>query len=133
MPGREQFRQHSSADAAISRVTLFELEYGAQKSQHIQRAQEALARFLSPFTLLEIDHFTATKAAVIRAKLKKNSTPIGPYNLLIAVLALVVERHRIVVKRFRGDIDLTWPHYCAIIHPHKFKYRERSYAGPWLR
>lgn len=83
----ERFKQHSPEDVAISTVTLFELEYGAQKSQHIQRTQEALARFLTPLTLLDVDHPAATEAAVIRAKLEKNGTPIGPYDLLIAGVA----------------------------------------------
>ena len=83
----ERFRQHSPEDVAISTVTLFELEYGAQKSQYIQRAQEALARFLIPLALLDVDHLAATEAAVIRAKLEKNGTPIGPYDLLIAGVA----------------------------------------------
>lgn len=83
----ERFKQHSPEDVAISTVTLFELEYGAQKSQYIQRTQEALARFLIPLTLLDVDHPAAAEAAVIRAKLEKNGTPIGPCDLLIAGLA----------------------------------------------
>lgn len=83
----ERFRQHSPEDVAISTVTLFELEYGAQKSHYSQRAQEALARFLIPLALVDVDHLAATEAAAIRAKLEKNGTPIGPYDLLIAGVA----------------------------------------------
>ncbi len=83
----EKFRQHSPLNVAISTVTLFELEYGAQKSQRIKRTQEALAKFLLPLILLDVDRPAAIDAAVIRAKLERNGTPIGPYDLLIAGLA----------------------------------------------
>lgn len=83
----EQFRQHTPEDVAISTITLFELFYGAQKSQHIQRTQEALAAFILPLTLLDVDGLAAAEAAVIRARLEKIGTPIGPYDLLIAGLA----------------------------------------------
>jgi tRNA(fMet)-specific endonuclease VapC len=83
----DQFRQHPLQDVAISTITLFELEYGAQKSQQIKRTQKALARFFLPLTILDIDRPAAADAAIIRAKLERNGTPIGPYDLLIAGLA----------------------------------------------
>ena len=83
----EQFRQHPPQDVAISTITLFELEYGVQKSQQIQRTQDALARFLLPLTILDIDRPAAADAAAIRASLERKGTPIGPYDLLIAGLA----------------------------------------------
>lgn len=83
----ERFRQHSPEEVAISTITLFELEFGVQKSQHMQRTKDALARFILPLTLLDIDPPAATEAAVIRAKLERKGTPIGPYDLLIAGLA----------------------------------------------
>ena len=82
-----QFRRHAPQDVAISTITLFELEYGVQKSQHRQRSHDALARFLLPLTLLDLDPPAAADAAVIRASLEKKGTPIGPYDLLIAGLA----------------------------------------------
>jgi tRNA(fMet)-specific endonuclease VapC len=81
------YRQHSPEEVAISTITLFELEYGVQKSQHMQRTQDALARFILPLTLLDIDPHAATEAAAIRAKLERKGTPIGPYDLLITGLA----------------------------------------------
>ncbi|OGQ85326.1 MAG: hypothetical protein A2512_06215 [Deltaproteobacteria bacterium RIFOXYD12_FULL_56_24] len=82
-----QFRQHSPQDVAISTITLFELEYGVEKSQYRQRSQDALAKFLLPLNLLDLDRFAAADAAVIRAELEKKGLPIGPYDLLIAGLA----------------------------------------------
>lgn len=82
-----QFRQHSPLDVAISTITLFELEYGAEKSQYRQRSQDALAKFLLPLNLLDLDRSAAADAAVIRAELERKGLPIGPYDLLIAGLA----------------------------------------------
>lgn len=83
----EQFSRHSPLDVAIATITLFELEYGVQKSQYIQASQDALARFLLPLTILDVDTQAAANAAIIRAQLEKKGTPIGPYDLLIAGLA----------------------------------------------
>ena len=83
----EQFRQHSPQDVAISIITLFELEYGVEKSQYRQRSQDALTRFLLPLNLIDMDRPSATEAASIRADLERKGMPIGPYDLLIAGLA----------------------------------------------
>jgi tRNA(fMet)-specific endonuclease VapC len=99
----EKFRQHSPEDVAISTITLFELEYGAQRSQHVQRTQNALARFILPLTLLDIDPPAAVEAAVIRAKLERKGTPIGPYDLLIAGLAR--SRNVTLVTNNTGEFD----------------------------
>jgi len=83
----ERFRQHSPQDVAISTITLFELEYGAEKSQYPQRSKDALAKFLLPLNLINLDRSSAIEAAIIRARLEKKGMPIGPYDLLIAGLA----------------------------------------------
>ena len=66
---------------------MFELHYGIEKSQYRQRSEVALAKFLLPLNLIDIDHSAAIEAAAIRAKLEKIGMPIGPYDLLIAGLA----------------------------------------------
>ena len=83
----ERFRQHSPQDVAISTITLFELEYGVEKSQHLQRSKDALAKFLLPLNLISLDRSSVIEAAIIRAQLEKKGMPIGPYDLLIAGLA----------------------------------------------
>lgn len=82
-----QFRQHSPKDVAISTITLFELEYGVDKSQQQQRSKDALAKFLLPLNILDFDNSAAIEAAAIRADLERKGTPIGPYDLMIAGLA----------------------------------------------
>ncbi len=83
----DRFRQHPPQDVAISTITLFELEYGGEKSQYRQRSKDALAKFLLPLNLINIDRSSAIEAAIIRAQLEKKGMPIGPYDLLIAGLA----------------------------------------------
>lgn len=83
----EEFGKHSPQDVAISTITLFELEYGVEKSQYRQRSQEALDRFLAPLSFIEMDRQAAIEAAIIRPELERKGMPIGPYDLLIAGLA----------------------------------------------
>lgn len=83
----DTFRQHPPQEVAISAITLFELEYGVEKSAYRQRSEAALSKFLQPLTLLNFDRSAAKASAAIRAQLEKKGTPIGPYDLLIAGLA----------------------------------------------
>lgn len=83
----EKFRQHSPQEVAISIITMFELEYGVQKSASKKRSENALAKFMQPLNILYMDHRAAKEAAEIRAQLEKQGMPIGPYDLLIAGLA----------------------------------------------
>ena len=83
----ERFSKYSPKDVAISTITLFELQYGIEKSQYRQRSKDALAKFLLPLNLINLDRSSAVEAAIIRAQLEKKGMPIGPYDLLIAGLA----------------------------------------------
>ena len=83
----ERFRQYPPKDVAISAITLFELQYGIEKSKYRQRSEDALAKFLLPLNLIDLDRSSATEAAVIRAQLERKERPIGPYDLLIAGIA----------------------------------------------
>ena len=83
----DQFRQHSPQDVAVSTITLFELQYGVEKSQYPQRSKDALAKFFLPLNFIDLDRSSAIEAAIIRAQLEKKGMPIGPYDLLIAGLA----------------------------------------------
>lgn len=83
----DRFRQHSPKDVAISIITLFELEYGIEKSNHAKRSKKALSKFLSPLTLIGLDRDAVSEAASMRARLEKKGMPIGPYDILIAGIA----------------------------------------------
>jgi tRNA(fMet)-specific endonuclease VapC len=83
----EHFSRHSPREVAISIITVFELEYGVQKSQYQQRTRDAMVKFLSPLNVLNLDRSSVRESAAIRAQLEKKGLPIGPYDLLIAGLA----------------------------------------------
>ncbi|MCB2189749.1 MAG: type II toxin-antitoxin system VapC family toxin [Deltaproteobacteria bacterium] len=83
----EHFNLHSPAEVAVSIITVFELEYGAQKSRYQQRTRDAMAKFLSPLQVVHLDRPSVLESAAIRATLEKKGMPIGPYDLLIAGLA----------------------------------------------
>lgn len=78
----------ASTDIAISAVTLSELIYGAEKSQHKEKNLEALTGFLVPIDILPWDESAAKSTGEIRAILEKSGKVIGPYDLQIAGQAL---------------------------------------------
>jgi tRNA(fMet)-specific endonuclease VapC len=77
-----------STDIAISTITLSELIYGAEKSQHKEKNLEAITGFLVPIDVLPWDEGAARSAGQIRAVLEKHGKVIGPYDLQIAGQAL---------------------------------------------
>jgi len=83
----ERFREHPPQDVAISTITLFELQYGVEKSQFRRRSEDALDKFLLPLNMIDLDRSAAIEAAAIRAQLEMKGISIGPYDLLIAGLA----------------------------------------------
>jgi len=83
----EHFRLHSPGEVAISIITVFELEYGAQKSRYQQGTRDAMAKFMSPLQVINLDRSSVLESAAIRATLEKKGMPIGPYDLFIAGLA----------------------------------------------
>lgn len=75
-------------DIAVSSVTLFELEYGAARSQWLEKNRNNVRLFLAPFTIIPFDGNDAITAGMIRQLLEKAGTPIGPYDIQIAAQGL---------------------------------------------
>lgn len=74
---------------ALSVVSLFELRFGVENSQHRKQSDKALNHFIESIQyILPMDERAASHAARIRADLKSKGTPIGPYDILIAAIAL---------------------------------------------
>lgn len=71
----------------ISSVTVFELAYGAEKSNWGERTRQKLALFLAPFNILPFTSEDAIAAGRIRSSLEKQGSPIGPYDVQIAAQA----------------------------------------------
>jgi tRNA(fMet)-specific endonuclease VapC len=70
-------------------IVKFELYYGAYKSTRQENNLAILDEFFSEFVCLPFDNKAIKKGAKIRAQLAKLGTPIGPYDLQIAGIALV--------------------------------------------
>jgi len=85
---QRRFRQHSLGSICLSTVSLFELRYGVSKSNRQRANQGALDAFVEMLELVELDSAAALAAADCRASLERRGTPIGPYDLLIAGVAL---------------------------------------------
>lgn len=84
----EKIMSRAPSEFAVSSVTVFELEYGAAKSQWGDKTRLRLAIFLSPFTVIPFDTSDAVVAGRIKGELAKNGKIIGPYDLQIAAQGL---------------------------------------------
>jgi tRNA(fMet)-specific endonuclease VapC len=81
-PIARRVRRHAPRDFSVSAVVIYELYYGAFKSQ---RVEQNVARVDAlQFSVLEFDEEDARQAGQIRAHLASQGTPIGPYDVLIA-------------------------------------------------
>lgn len=78
----------SPSDVSVCSVVKAELFWGAMKSNDPPRALAQQKRFLSIFTSLPFDDVAAEEFGRIRADLALKGTPIGPYDLMIAAIAV---------------------------------------------
>lgn len=78
----------------LSAVSWFELQYGAARSAHPERAVPRLALLRTIFPAIEsFDDQAARRAADVRVALetmRPNAQPIGPFDVLLAGHALAV-------------------------------------------
>ncbi|MDP3170847.1 MAG: type II toxin-antitoxin system VapC family toxin [Polaromonas sp.] len=79
--------EHDS-DIATSTINLFELEFGMAKSSN----RTLMARYVSAisgrYAVLGLDLAASQQAGRVRAHLQASGSPIGPYDVLIAGIAL---------------------------------------------
>ena len=85
---REHFSTVVDADIAISTVTKGEMYAGSAKSQTPERSRALQDAFFIRFTSLAFDEVAANMFGRIKASLEVAGTPIGPYDLQIAAIAL---------------------------------------------
>ena len=84
----EMLLSQEPSNLFISSITVFELEYGAAKSNWGEKTRQKLAMFLSPFTILPFNADDAAIAGTLRGHLERKGTPIGPYDIQIAAQGL---------------------------------------------
>ena len=78
----------SPGEIAIPAITLYELEVGIAKSGNPQKRRKQLSEFVSLVSVAQFGTKEAKTAALIRAALESQGAPIGPYDTLIAGIAL---------------------------------------------
>ena len=85
-----RFRATRPADLSLSSVTRMEVEYGLHLNpQRRAKIGPMMEAFLSTVTTIPFSDTEAKSAGAIRAALRKQGTPIGAYDVLIAATALV--------------------------------------------
>ena len=103
---------------AISSITLAELEFGVQNSQHVQQNTMNLMRFLVPFDILPFDESAAREYGKIRADLQRQGKLIGNMDMLIGAHAkslsikLVTNNER-EFKRIEGLSLGNWARHAS--------------------
>jgi len=88
---RENLRQATPDDCAVSMITVFELFAGVERCADPEKESIKVKRLLSAFHLLPFDWDSALRSATIRWQLEKSGQPIGPYDLQLAGQALALE------------------------------------------
>lgn len=83
-----KFLSCSNKDLFLSSITLYELEYGINKSKWVEKNRLKLYSFLAPLNILPFTVDDAIYAGQIRANLEKQGNIIGPYDIQIAAQAL---------------------------------------------
>ncbi len=78
----------SPEDVCICDIVKFELYYGAYNSSRSQENLKNLQKFFTDFTSLPFDSQAANICGYLRFQLKTQGTPIEPYDLQIAAIAL---------------------------------------------
>lgn len=91
---RTRMRSIQDTDIAISTITKAEMFAGSAKSEHPERALAIQEAFFVRFTTVPFDEESAKAYGKIRAALERAGTPIGPYDLQIAAIAVA---HNLII------------------------------------
>lgn len=78
----------SPKDISIPAIALYELQVGIAKSIKPQKRKKQLDALVSRITIYSFGTKEAEAAAIIRANLESKGSPIGPYDTLIAGIAI---------------------------------------------
>lgn len=87
-PVRDAMQRHPACDVRLCDVVKAELFFGAYKSQRRTANLAVLGHLYAGFGSLPFDGAAAREFGRIRADLQRAGTPIGPYDLQIAAIAL---------------------------------------------
>ena len=107
----QRARQHRPTDIGLPSIVIYELYFGAFKSQ--RHAHNMAIVDSLQFEVVAFDKEDARKAGEIRATLEAQGTPIGPHDVLIAGQAcarnlVLVSRNLREFQRINGLIVENW-------------------------
>lgn len=80
---RARFNENAEA-LCLSDVVLYELLYGAERSNDPPRVRREVEHFVARLAVLPFDSEAAAHTAEIRSALERQGCVIGPYDLMIA-------------------------------------------------
>jgi tRNA(fMet)-specific endonuclease VapC len=86
-----KLRTLATDDGGISVITSFELFAGAARARDPRREAQKVQALLDVIEEISFDLEAARRAGALRVELEAAGTPLGPYDLLIASHALVLE------------------------------------------
>ena len=78
----ERLLHTAREDVAVSVITEAELRTGAAKSSTHTKTLQFVGNFLSPITRIEFTSADAIAYSIVRSKLERAGTPIGPLDTL---------------------------------------------------
>lgn len=109
----KHFKAYSVGEIGISSITLAELRFGVEKSQHVQKNEEALDAFILPLAIADFDEKAAKVYGGIRSMLEKTGNPIGSMDMLIGAHALSLNATLVTnnikeFKRIKGLRVINW-------------------------
>ena len=78
----------NESDVTISTISLFELAYGMGKSANRVKMDSYVLSLSRRYAVLDFDRAASVQAGAVRAQLHTRGTPIGPYDVQIAGIAL---------------------------------------------
>ena len=85
---RQRLEAHDPADLHICAINISEIEYGIAKSSRPEGLRLFLSSVQSRYAFQPMSAQAARQAGQLRAALERQGQPIGPYELLIAGIAL---------------------------------------------
>ncbi|ABW32061.1 type II toxin-antitoxin system VapC family toxin [Acaryochloris marina] len=109
----KRLAQYTPADIRLCVPVKSELFYGAYKSVKRQANLERLRLFYRQFQSIPFNDEVAKVCGQIRAALAAKGTPIGPYDLQIAAIALVHDLTLVTdnVREFSRVDGLAWENW----------------------
>jgi tRNA(fMet)-specific endonuclease VapC len=84
----EKFKKNYNKGIFISSLTLAELEYGVENSEHIEKNRLSLIEFLTIFEILNFEEKDTKAFGIIKRDLRNSGKMIGAVDALLAAQSI---------------------------------------------